>query len=235
MQPEDSEGRKRGRPRKNGTMSSDQRGDIIGTAVRLFSEKGYQQTSMSEIARLSGMSQSSLYYWYQNKAAVLQDILEQNHTSSRLAATLSNTPGSIPAHLYAVLYSDVLMLCALPFDYYDLENVASRHAEDFSDFFETYDNLLKNVGRIIESGIANGDFTINDAGDAGDAAFVALTLNEGIQHRFRHENHSDEACPSCDAQHYAKLAATMTICALMQNPDIAMIRKEAAELIRTRD
>lgn len=231
MQPDDSEGRKRGRPRKNGTVSSDQRGDIIGTAIRLFSEKGYQRTSMSEIARLSGMSQSSLYYWYQNKAAILQDILEQNHTSSRLAATLSHTPGSIPAHLYAVLYSDVLMLCALPFDYYDLENVASRHVEDFSDFFETYDRLLEDVGRIIESGIANGDF---DTDGAGDAAFMALTLHEGIQHRFHHGNQPDEGCASADMRRCAELAATMTIRALMRDPDIDTIREEAGELIRRR-
>ncbi|MEG0772166.1 TetR/AcrR family transcriptional regulator [Clostridium sp.] len=47
------------------------RGNIIDTAVSLFEEKGFQETSMEEIAEKSDVSKGTLYNYFQDKESIL--------------------------------------------------------------------------------------------------------------------------------------------------------------------
>jgi len=49
---------------------------ILQEAVRLFSEKGYSETSTDEIIWNSGISKGLLFYHYKNKDGLLNTILE---------------------------------------------------------------------------------------------------------------------------------------------------------------
>jgi AcrR family transcriptional regulator len=55
-----------GRPRNDAdsAATTSPRTGIVNAATRLFSEKGYAQTTMSDIARAVGLQQSSLFYWF---------------------------------------------------------------------------------------------------------------------------------------------------------------------------
>jgi AcrR family transcriptional regulator len=66
-----------GRPRNDADAapSESPRAGIVNAATKLFSEKGYAQTTMSDIARASGLQQSSLYYWFRNKEQLLGEAL----------------------------------------------------------------------------------------------------------------------------------------------------------------
>lgn len=48
---------------------------IFDTAVRMFSEQGYDNVSTREIARAAGVNESTAYYYYKNKEAFLEEIL----------------------------------------------------------------------------------------------------------------------------------------------------------------
>jgi len=48
---------------------------IFGTAVEMFSEKGYDNISTREVARAAGVNESTAYYYYKSKEAILDDIL----------------------------------------------------------------------------------------------------------------------------------------------------------------
>ena len=48
---------------------------ILAAAGRLFAERGVSGTTMVEIARASGLRQSSLYYYFHNKEHVLEAIV----------------------------------------------------------------------------------------------------------------------------------------------------------------
>jgi len=48
---------------------------IFNAAMRLFSEKGYSATTVRQIAGLSGVGLSSVYWYYTNKEAMLNEIL----------------------------------------------------------------------------------------------------------------------------------------------------------------
>lgn len=48
---------------------------IFNTAVEMFSERGYDNISTREIARTAGINESTAYYYYKSKEALLDDIL----------------------------------------------------------------------------------------------------------------------------------------------------------------
>ena len=54
------------------------RNEILDTALRLFSQKGYHQTSMSEIARESEFSIGSLYNFFRSKEDLFFQLFKRN-------------------------------------------------------------------------------------------------------------------------------------------------------------
>ncbi|WP_440896649.1 TetR/AcrR family transcriptional regulator [Amphibacillus sp. Q70] len=46
---------------------------IIAAATKLFSEKGYDETTMQDIMLLSGLSKGAIYHYFKSKQAILDD------------------------------------------------------------------------------------------------------------------------------------------------------------------
>lgn len=174
--------RRRGRPRKDDADRKARRAEIINAATKLFKDQGYRETTMSDIARSLGMSQSSLYYWFKDKEELLGVILSDNSASSLLATELSKAKGDYQLHLYASVYADTMMMCSFPFDYYELESAALSYPERFKFFFDTYRNLMQAIAQIIQDGMKEGAFPDNM--DAELAASIVLSLAEGLQHQY---------------------------------------------------
>lgn len=59
---------------------------ILNTAVSLLAKNGFAKTTLDDIASALGMKKSSLYYYYENKEALLRDVInrEQIHFCSML-------------------------------------------------------------------------------------------------------------------------------------------------------
>lgn len=53
-----------------------QKQDIIATAYRLFSEKGYAATNMEDIAKELGISRTPLYYHFNNKESLFISVIK---------------------------------------------------------------------------------------------------------------------------------------------------------------
>lgn len=67
---------------------SDTRDNILEQALNLFSEKGYEETGMREIATAVGIKAPSIYKHFQNKEAILRELLE-GHGPSRMTQLLT--------------------------------------------------------------------------------------------------------------------------------------------------
>ena len=52
---------------------------ILDTALKLFCEKGYYNTTTNEIAKEAGISIGSLYSYFKDKDTIFQEILESYH------------------------------------------------------------------------------------------------------------------------------------------------------------
>lgn len=68
---------RRGRGRPRGADSAARREDILATATEVFSVVGYRGTSMSEVARACGMSQTGLTHYFPSKDVLLQAVMDR--------------------------------------------------------------------------------------------------------------------------------------------------------------
>lgn len=80
-------------------MDGDTRETIRAVALELFSTKGFEQTSLREIAERVGLTKASLYYHYPSKQALLLAVVEPVITGWRdIAAdaeSLAHTPETV--------------------------------------------------------------------------------------------------------------------------------------------
>ncbi|HEU5139283.1 MAG TPA: TetR/AcrR family transcriptional regulator [Bacillales bacterium] len=58
---------------------TDKKEEIMQSAIRLISEKGYFSTSVQEIANDCGISKGSLYKYFDSKENLLIEVIEHNH------------------------------------------------------------------------------------------------------------------------------------------------------------
>lgn len=170
-----------GRPRQSGMVTSDPRAGILTAAAELFTKNGFNATRMAEIAQASGLQQSSIYYWFNSKDAILRAIMDQNRVSLMAARAMSARSDSAAVRLYIVLYRDVIQMCSAPLNFFDLEEAAGKQPEVFRDFREDYDELVELIQKIVDDGISSGIFCLTSA---KDYVRTALSLTEGSQYRF---------------------------------------------------
>jgi AcrR family transcriptional regulator len=92
-------------------MDGDTRETIRAVALELFSTKGFEQTSLREIAERVGLTKASLYYHYSSKQALLLAVVEPVLTGWRAIAdetgSLEHTPANVRRLLERCL--DVLL------------------------------------------------------------------------------------------------------------------------------
>ena len=49
---------------------------IMDAAVTLFSSKGYEKTSLSDVARAAGVTRGAIYWHFENKGELLIELLQ---------------------------------------------------------------------------------------------------------------------------------------------------------------
>ena len=55
---------------------SKKKSDILKTATRLFAHKGFRQTSVAELSRLSEAAEGTIFYYFKTKENLLVAVLE---------------------------------------------------------------------------------------------------------------------------------------------------------------
>jgi AcrR family transcriptional regulator len=130
--------------------------DIIrGAAAKLFSEKGFRETSMAELSKLTGAAEGTIFYHFKNKeelfVAILEDlrkaILEEfeNYTRQRdFKNGLEMAEGAISFYLQLSAHLENRFLLLHRHDLYELAEVnpeCRSHLEAiyhcFLDIFES--------------------------------------------------------------------------------------------------
>ena len=60
----------------NSTTNDNSRDEILNTAIRLFSQKGYEGVGVQEICDNAGITKPTLYYFFKSKQGLLQAIAD---------------------------------------------------------------------------------------------------------------------------------------------------------------
>jgi len=93
------------------------RDEILDQATRLFAERGYEGTSMGDLAEACSMRKASLFYHFDNKEALYAAVLDRLLVAVQGAiATAAGAEGSFVQRLDAMSFAMVTVLGAQPFE-----------------------------------------------------------------------------------------------------------------------
>jgi AcrR family transcriptional regulator len=152
----------------------------VAVASRLFAGKGVSETTMAEIADGAGLQQSSLYYYFRSRDAILEEILGTvNRVPLEFVERLKLDGGPAAVRLYRLIRFDVAALSDFPFDINEVHRLASRQPEGFDVYWEERQRLNDEVEALIADGVAGGEFL------PVDPRLTAMTLlanDEAVQH-----------------------------------------------------
>lgn len=183
---------------------------VLGAAARLFRQKGFDKTTVKEIAEACDMLPGSLHYRYPSKESILVDLmrlaLEQASTALSEAIRGESEPleqlrQGINAHL-ELLVGGSDMVYVLLFEWRSLQGQSRKEMIDLRDRYEllwsamiqslSFQNLIRadvdrDLLRLIGLGALNWVATwFNEGGrytvkDIGD--FVWVVIKDGVLKR----------------------------------------------------
>jgi TetR/AcrR family transcriptional regulator len=211
-------GRPRLRPRDRDGDPSD---EILAAASDLFGARGVMGTTMAQIARGAGLQQSSLYYYFRSKEAILAAIVAKaNAAPLELARRVRVEPLEPAARLWRFVTGDVVALCTLPFDINEVHRYAARDRQRFASYWTERRALQTSLATIVQEGISDGSFR------EVNPRLVALTLmsnDEAVQNWFRHDTR-----PIRDPERIGAAIADLAVGGLLARPsDIGRIAEVA--------
>lgn len=173
-------GRPRARAASTGASELGARAEIVAVASRLFASKGVSETTMAEIADGAGLQQSSLYYYFRSRDAILEEILGTvNRVPLEFVARLKGDGGPAAVRLHRLIRFDVAALSEFPFDINEVHRLASRQPEGFDVYWEERQRLNDEIEALVAEGVAAGEFI---AVDPRLAATTLLANDEAVQH-----------------------------------------------------
>ena len=172
-----------GRPRRNERpVAGDVREQVLTAATQLFATKGVSGTTVRELAAEAGLTASSLYYYFDSKESVLQELVaEVNRVFRDEIRRINERGGSAASRLYRLIRRDVELLDALPYDLNETLRISTLQDERFAWFWADREALYDAVEEIVTSGIAAGEFT---AVDARLVARAVLANDRGVRNWF---------------------------------------------------
>lgn len=96
---------------KKRASSERNREKIIAAASRLIVEKGVAETSLADIARETGISKGTLYYYYPNKGDLIFDISERHlyRLTGKLFAWLERSGDEVTAELVIRIMYELIL------------------------------------------------------------------------------------------------------------------------------
>ena len=145
----------------------DKRVHIIETAMDLFAGKGYEGTSIRDIAEKASVNLAMVNYYFGSKEKLFENIVEYKSSVTRglLDEILKNDKLSSIEKIHAVIYSYVEKLF-LHRSFHRLihQELILNQREELQN--SIVNSILPNsliIKRIIETGIKNGEFKKVDA------------------------------------------------------------------------
>jgi AcrR family transcriptional regulator len=189
-------------------VRSSTRERILAEASRLFSSAGYHGTSTREIAAAVGIRQPSLFHHFESKQAIAEEVLARDLEPSLAHLSFLETVDAPPSvRLYHYLLHDMARGAAIKLDLRGLYLTDLLDEPGFERWHELLDELLGKIRRIIESGVAAGEFVDFDP-EFATQALDALAL-QGIR----------LAARGADALAQPEIVARFMLRALLADPE----------------
>ncbi|GAA1720936.1 TetR/AcrR family transcriptional regulator [Fodinicola feengrottensis] len=134
---------------------------ILACALEAFEEQGYHATTVRDIARRVGVTVPALYYHYENKQALLVELLmgSMGGLLERCEAAVAEAGGEPVDQFSAIVECIVLYMASRGSQGLLDSEIRSLEPENRVRYIALRDRLETTLGEIIERGVAAGDFT----------------------------------------------------------------------------
>ncbi len=159
--------------------------ELLETAIVVFAERGYQNTTMDEIAERAGVSKGMLYIYFKNKEALfgavfrwfgkmtgemmqeaIGDVEDEIEQIRRIAATWAEV--AIQHREFVPLFLDFWAAASV-------HGMRNDYAEDLAAMYDEYRAMIITI---IEQGIARGAFRAGTNAEA--IAYLLVGGMDGI-------------------------------------------------------
>ncbi len=158
---------------------------ILQSALQLFAEKGFKDTSMADLSKMTGAAEGTIFYHFKNKETLFMTILEtvksriihefEKYSAKRQFSTgLEMVEEVISFYLYIAGHMPNLFMLLHRHDAYELAEanpVCREYLED------TYNCLVDIFEQAIHLGKKDG--SIGDV-PARKSALIVFTLTDGL-------------------------------------------------------
>jgi AcrR family transcriptional regulator len=135
--------KKRGRPIKG--EPGGLRAELIEKSARLFRERGYDNTTVRDIAAATGIQAGSWFYHFKSKQEILAAIMEQGmhhslaqieHLASEALSPREMLQRLVEAHLYTLLAPDHHFIAVLLYEWRSLDESSRQRIVELKDRYE---------------------------------------------------------------------------------------------------
>ena len=153
---------------------------IFNTAVKLFSEKGYDNASVEEITAIAGVAKGSLYYHFSKKEDIFDLILQEGMKLLRNSIEIKtrNCESSLDK-IKAIILVEIKVIVK----YEDFLNVVLSQIwgeeEKNKKCKKAVFEYIKIIEEIVQEGIENGEFYDGDV-EAISAGIFGVTCSSLI-------------------------------------------------------
>ncbi|ERI92446.1 transcriptional regulator, TetR family [Clostridiales bacterium oral taxon 876 str. F0540] len=156
---------------------------IIDHAMKLFSKKGFTETSMDDIVKASGISKGGIYNYFKSKEeiflAIAEDRFAQRHKLVQsFTSNMSNKEKLIKYIewiLYGQLNEEARLNARFTFEFW---SVLSKNKDTSDKAKERYELFKRDLSDILKSGVENGEFK-KDL-DIASMVYIILSSMDGM-------------------------------------------------------
>lgn len=151
---------------------------ILDSAERLFRHYGYSKTTVADIARDLGMSPANIYRFFESKNEILQALCSRMlGTGHELALQIAALPLSAEERLRRYVETEHRLTVETMMDAQKVHEMVVVAIEQNWDVIDRHiDRLTDVVQKIIEDGIAAGEFPQQDARVAARCFGASIAL-----------------------------------------------------------
>jgi AcrR family transcriptional regulator len=155
-------------------LDSGGRDAILDTSAELFSQHGYKEVSIRDIAQACGMTNAALYYHFKNKEDLFLAMLQRDHEQMLVALReAANGPGDLREDLKRLVAQYAAITCKRRQSFQtlrrDLSNVEAVRGHRL--FAEMRSSFLRPLENRLAQAQADGEI------QSGDVRFYARLLH----------------------------------------------------------
>lgn len=164
------------------------RNEILEASKKIFSEKGYDNATVDDVASAAELSKGTIYLYFQNKSDLFVSTIEMGmeQLASLVLKSISNNSEDPIAGIRDIIYTQ-LSFCEENMDLFKMISSDSVHIEIHSQIGKkkefqlkimgTMSNVINALAEYIQMGIDKGLFKIVNP---VDAAFTLLSVIRGF-------------------------------------------------------